>query len=313
MINNKNTKRLLSSSITFVLLLSQAPNAFALEGDTLAILSCAGPGVGVGFDGVDVYWLGFSDTSLRKCTTAGVALPPVPIVGLSNGIDTISWDSTRNVFWAATSDLGGGNRDIYTVTQGGVATFQFTANANGFGFTDGLSYDGTDDSIWISGDVANTVFHYDTNGVLLGTISPVISAGGCGNSGIAVGGPNTLYLGFNGCNEVQRMDKTGIVGNAFPVQTQRTEDLECDNITFAGLGVDAIWTKDAGDSDLVAFEVPQGTCTFGGGGEPVGGSILPIDASALLIAGAFTNAIWIAPVLAGAAGATAFYIKTRKN
>ena len=46
---------------------------------------------------------------------------------------------------------------------------------------------------------------------------------------------------------------------------------------------------------------------------PVGGSILPIDTAALLLAGAFTNAIWIAPVLAGAAGTAAFYIKTRKN
>jgi hypothetical protein len=48
-------------------------------------------------------------------------------------------------------------------------------------------------------------------------------------------------------------------------------------------------------------------------GQVIGGNILPIDASALLIAGALTNAVWMAPVLAGAAGATAFYIKTRKN
>ena len=46
---------------------------------------------------------------------------------------------------------------------------------------------------------------------------------------------------------------------------------------------------------------------------PVGGTILPIDASALLIAGAFTNAIWIAPVLVGAAGTATFYLRTRKN
>ena len=50
-----------------------------------------------------------------------------------------------------------------------------------------------------------------------------------------------------------------------------------------------------------------------GGGEVVGGLILPTDSVALLLAGAFTNAIWIAPVLAGAAGTAAFYLKSRKN
>ena len=49
-----------------------------------------------------------------------------------------------------------------------------------------------------------------------------------------------------------------------------------------------------------------------GSNPPVGGTILPIDTT-LLIAGAFTNAVWMVPVLAGAAGTTVFYLKTRKN
>jgi len=45
----------------------------------------------------------------------------------------------------------------------------------------------------------------------------------------------------------------------------------------------------------------------------VGGEFLPIDSTALLLAGLQTSAIWMLPVLAGAAGVGAFYIKTRMN
>jgi len=45
----------------------------------------------------------------------------------------------------------------------------------------------------------------------------------------------------------------------------------------------------------------------------VGGELLPIDNTVLLLAGLQTSAIWMLPVLAGAAGVGAYYIKTRMN
>ena len=46
----------------------------------------------------------------------------------------------------------------------------------------------------------------------------------------------------------------------------------------------------------------------------VAGEIMPLDTTALLIGGLFANTLWMAPVLGGAAVATAaFYIKSRKN
>ncbi len=45
----------------------------------------------------------------------------------------------------------------------------------------------------------------------------------------------------------------------------------------------------------------------------VGGELLPIDTTALMLAGLQSSAIWMLPVLAGAAGAGAYYIKTRMN
>jgi len=45
----------------------------------------------------------------------------------------------------------------------------------------------------------------------------------------------------------------------------------------------------------------------------VGGSLLSIDNTTLLLAGLQSNAIWMLPILAGAAGIGAYYIKTRMN
>jgi len=45
----------------------------------------------------------------------------------------------------------------------------------------------------------------------------------------------------------------------------------------------------------------------------VGGEFLPIDSTALVLAGLQSSAIWMLPVLAGAAGVGAYYIKTRMN
>ncbi len=45
----------------------------------------------------------------------------------------------------------------------------------------------------------------------------------------------------------------------------------------------------------------------------VGGELLPIDSTALMLAGLQSSAIWMLPILAGAAGIGAYYIKTRMN
>ena len=47
--------------------------------------------------------------------------------------------------------------------------------------------------------------------------------------------------------------------------------------------------------------------------EVIGGEIIPIEATSLLLAGLQTSVIWMLPVIVGAAGVGAFYIKTRIN
>jgi len=67
----------------------------------------------------------------------------------------------------------------------------------------------------------------------------------------------------------------------------------------------------------VSFTCDISTITFDAlwsmGPQAVGGNLLPVDSTALMLAGLQSSAIWMLPVLAGAAGVGAFYIKSRMN
>jgi len=78
------------------------------------------------------------------------------------------------------------------------------------------------------------------------------------------------------------------------------------------------------EPDLHTISANPGTINFVGAmsdqsrglaifGPPVGGELLPINTAALLIAGMQSSALWILPVLAGAAGAGAYFVRTRQN
>ncbi len=141
----------------------------------------------------------------------------------------------------------------------GAATFMFNG-AVGNDICDGVAWDAGDDTVWVSPDVATQVSHYTETGTLLGTVNV---PSGCPNSGIAVSGPN-LFAACNGVLRIHQLDKTN--GNSFTSFTtagQRTEDIECDPVSFPN--VSAMWSRDAYTSSVYAFEIPPGTCGFGGG------------------------------------------------
>ncbi|OGO37340.1 MAG: hypothetical protein A2W35_02600 [Chloroflexi bacterium RBG_16_57_11] len=77
---------------------------------------------------------------------------------------------------------------------------------------------------------------------------------------------------------IYQLDKSnGNVTNFFTSAGSRTEDLECDPISFADQDVDAMWSKDAYDNEIFAFEIPRGTCGIAGGSAPVPPLCLDID------------------------------------
>jgi hypothetical protein len=308
----------LTTAVTLGVMPGLTAPSYAAEGDTLSTVTCVSGTVGIAFDGTAIVIP--EGTQFTRCLPDGTNLGATPITGTTDIIDAMTFDKTRGLFWGATNDQGAGSRNVYQITTLGVATFMFSATADGFVFTDGFDYDGEDDSLWISGDVAPNIWHYDTDGTLIaGPIPiPLDPSNSCGNSGIAAG-EGILYLAFNGCNIIQKHDKSDLsLISAFTLETGRAEDLACDDVTFAANGTDAIWTKDAFDPEVVAFEVPAGTCPVGGGGEPpepiVGGELLSLDSSALFMAGAFANAFWIVPTALGlglAAALTAIRMKRR--
>jgi hypothetical protein len=222
---------------------------------------------GIAFDGTNLIvscWYRASLDYLDPATGALVKTLNMTCSGCSFGTTgAIAWDQSRGKIWLCS--------DPYTMLVDpatGVATQQFATN----GCIDGLAFDGADGTIWSSPDANPNVSHYTSAGVLIGTTNVGANIGGCGNSGIAVGGAK-LYLANDGCQAIYEVAKDFSTYALFASFPQRLEDLECDDVTFAAQQTGAIWVIDAYDRTINAYAIPQGACNFGGGG---GGSHGPL-------------------------------------
>lgn len=199
-------------------------------------------------------------------------------------VKTISTTDTPAEGWGSLSLRGdkgdllgcgnssGGAHGIYAIdidpsnqVLDGTATFLFNG-ASGFDICDGVAWDAGDNTVFMSPDVSNTIFHYSETGTLLNTLP---SPAGCPNSGVAVGGAS-LFAACNGNLQLFQLNKsTGSSVFNFSTPGQRTEDLECDPVSFSNEGKDAMWSKDAFTNQIFAFEIPAGTCGFAGGPPPI--------------------------------------------
>ncbi|MBI4337680.1 MAG: right-handed parallel beta-helix repeat-containing protein [Chloroflexi bacterium] len=238
-------------------------------------------GVSVAFDGQYIYYTNYGDRNIyvvRPPAAADMlASPNTPIVGtLVRSFDpgayvqAMGWDSKRRVLWGGWQGINQPCGQVYRIDPvAGVAVPVFVAISDSYCFDDGMAYDegdpntDADDSLWISDDVSRNIHHYSVTGAHLGQISVDFPS-----SGIAVGG-DILYLGSNGWRIIYRYQKDGTFIDQFASPPgPRDEDLECDPVTFASIGVDAMWSKDAYDNNIYAMEIPRGTC--GMGGQPPG-------------------------------------------
>lgn len=247
-----------------------APKAQAATGDSLASFDAAvtagipacSVGTGIAFDGTNLFLSCWGSNVLQRVNAAthasgGAALT---IAGMTD-IKALAFDSSRGKIWACQ-----GNATVFLIDPvASTSVTQFPVA----GCTDGLAYDGADDTIWASGDQSDTISHYTNTGALIASFSGMVAKlGGRGNSGIAVGGTN-LYLGNDGGSQIYQCDKGLVACTLMSTSaTRRVEDLECDNVTFPGKN--AIWSQDAYDRILTAWEIPAGTCGLGGSaGQPV--------------------------------------------
>jgi len=256
------------------LMLIAAVTVYAASGDLIQNVNLPVPGTGVSV-AVDcqgtVYYTLNGDNNLYAMDKDGNLLSTTLIKDVNTGneldIDEMAWDQSRQVLWG---QLHGSNPvEVYHIQTTGTATHQWTSATNSIGsFRDGIAYDGTDDTIWISGDVSTTIEHYDANGNPLGSITPKNgNKGPLGQiSGVIVGVGDMLYLGRNGAVQivqVKKSDGTFIASFASPGGA-RDEGLECDPVNFAPKL--ALWSREFNSPGFMSvIEIEEGTCVCGGG------------------------------------------------
>jgi hypothetical protein len=225
-----------------------------------------GIGVGIAFDGSSLLLSCTNDNTITVVRPSGGS--PGSQVGhytvtssnpdyVMSSLGALAYDKSRNVIWACNAE-----NDVGTINP---STHMFTKAFASNGCLDGLAYDALDDTLWTSPDATSSISHYRaSDGMLLhDPYTPILGSGG--NSGIAVGG-STLYLANDGGSEIYTVPKD-FSGPAtlFASFSARLEDMECDNVSFASQSKTVIWSVDAYDLTLNAWEVPNGSCDFGGG------------------------------------------------
>jgi hypothetical protein len=233
---------------------AQAADGTLLRTITAENYGC-GTGTGLAFDGSRLLLSCWSDNVIRLVNPEnGADLGSIEIP-LASSFGALAWDRGRNRLWACD-----GSRFIERIN---LATGLIEDSFSSEGCIDGLAYDGSDDTIWSSDDAAPTVEHYKLDGTLISSTPIGGKLGNCGNSGIAVGG-TVLLLSNNGCSEIYKVAKDFSASTLFATYPARLEDLECDDVTFANSRQTAIWSKDAYDGILNAWQLDPGTCGYGG-------------------------------------------------
>jgi hypothetical protein len=251
-------------------------SAQAADGDLLRTISAANPegcgtNIGVAFNGANLLVSCAGNNVIDVVRPSDGSLVSTITATSESSLGALAFDATRGKVWACSPAFGNGIVLIDPAT--GASSNAITPTAGGC--QDGLAYDGSDDTLFHSADVSCTVGHTKTDGTAIASFnvcSPPL-LGGTGNSGIAVGG-DKLYMSNDGGQQIYRVEKNFSASSLFATLTQRLEDMECDNITFAPKT--AIWVIDAFDRTLNAFEIPAGSCNFGG--LPAGLTLTPATA-----------------------------------
>jgi hypothetical protein len=239
------------------------PPAHAADGNILRTITAQGyscsVGTGIAFDGTNLLLSCNSDNIITAVNPSDGSLVRTYTLSGVTALGALAWDRGRGLLWAC-GGFGGDDKTVFRIDLGTQAAT--VAFSGGPGCVDGLAYDGSDDTLWLSPDVSPTVYHYSTDGNQLASYPA--NLGACGNSGLAVGGAY-LFLANNGCSQIYRAVKSDPAATElFGSYPARLEDMECDDLTFGADGKAAIWSKDAYDAVLNAFELNPGDCGFGG-------------------------------------------------
>jgi Concanavalin A-like lectin/glucanases superfamily/SdrD B-like domain/FlgD Ig-like domain len=231
--------------------------AMASPGDLLGqtTLPHGNIGVSVAADcNGNIYYTNGGEYTLYKTNKLGQDLSQIPTVdtdGAPIEMSELAWDPARQKLWAGARSASGSTVRVFLsdpVT--GVATYEFDGPATGPGtgccLVDGLAYDLSDDTIWLSPDQSTDVFHYSTLGVLLGTVTPKNATNQplAKIAGIEVDGNGTLYVLRVTSEVVYMVNK--VTGNWIGTlaSSPSGEGLEIDRNSYAPKSV--VWIREIG-------------------------------------------------------------------
>ena len=289
-VHTRLSRRLRSSrmQLLLTLLLALVPVNWSIASGPLAVHAATGDlvgtatfsqqcggfqgiGVGVTFDGTNLWYSCAESTPdlLRADPHTGHVSASYTIGG---GIGALAYDSAHNVIYAGWGNFSNVGK-VYSIQLDAArnvssSAVKFSApDAVVCGLDDGLAYDGSNDTIYISDDCSTTIHHYDTFGNQLNFFG--WAGAGCYNSGLALGN-QLIFEGADGCNTVYVVDKSAPQTVQFQFSTVvggdpnfRDEGLTCDTSTFPGM--DVMWSKEAySPARAHAFQIPTGSCGVGG-------------------------------------------------
>ena len=93
-----------------------------------------------------------------------------------------------------------------------------------------------------------------------------------------------------------------------------TEGFVCDPTTGGCIPENGDLCLDKACTEGFVCDPTTGDCIpENGNGEPVAGELLPLDTSALMIAGLTSMTVWMVPAIVGLAGVGVYLVKSRAN
>ncbi|UCE58488.1 MAG: hypothetical protein JSU63_13720 [Phycisphaerales bacterium] len=257
-----------------VAFLLTGPIASGAPGDIVAVVPVPVPsqsGIGTAFEAdcqipPTLYYTNTGSPFLHSMDASGNDLGSVQTTDADTGkiitFGSISWDETRQILWGGTDSLGS-PVSVYQIDPAtGIATFAFTAETPGLGFADGIFYDISDDTVYVSDDVSTQIDQHDADtGAHLRTFTPTDADGYPLGliSGILGGTGDVLYVSQNPLGSIVQVRKSdgGFIAHV-TFSGGRDADLACDKNSFSPVPV--IWSKDAYNDAVRAIEVEPGAC-----------------------------------------------------
>ncbi|MFZ5434714.1 MAG: hypothetical protein ACOZB3_13190, partial [Calditrichota bacterium] len=181
-----------------------------------------------------------------------LAAVQVTIDGWPQWFVTGCWDKNLDQLWV-TRDL-----DVCLLNPlTGIATVRFRLDR----WVNDMDFDPADGTLWMTEQEGNCIYHYTTDGTLLGLVMPLdVNGLPWGNlRGICSGLGDTLYIAHDAM--ITRHDRTTGAwrGRFARNDTWQARALTCDAANFAGQTI--LWWKF--DDRMFAYSAPAGICQCG--------------------------------------------------